>query len=195
MYRRVLCGARITRARLFIFSNDPHRLSFLNAYLYGAMRIAHLTGFQFRISSSPNALILRSRPFVLLQSCSVESGSAASVNLSLSFFDSIVRPRAASVSMMSSAVSAAMDDEKHGFIRDEMYKENLAGTVQAYDRHLFLCFKSPEAWLSRVEDSVSDPLPKLLATALKDRKNDISVKVLCLFLLCSVEFVDNCSDE
>ena len=69
------------------------------------------------------------------------------------------------------------DDEKHGFRRPEMYSTNLAGTVDAYDRHVFLCYKSPEAWASRVENSESDPLPKLLASALKARKNDITVKV------------------
>jgi hypothetical protein len=68
------------------------------------------------------------------------------------------------------------DDEKYGFRRPEMYQTNLAGTVDAYDRHVFLCYKSPDAWASRVENSESDPLPKLLASALKARKNDITVK-------------------
>lgn len=69
------------------------------------------------------------------------------------------------------------DDEKYGFQRPEMYKETLAGTVGAYDRHVFLCYKSPEAWPSRVEGSDSDPLPKLFASALKARKEDMSLKV------------------
>lgn len=73
--------------------------------------------------------------------------------------------------------TVAGDDEKYGFRRPEMYQINLAGTVDAYDRHVFLCYKSPEAWTSRVEDSELDPLPKLFASALKARKNDITVKV------------------
>ncbi|KAL3833121.1 hypothetical protein ACJIZ3_007857 [Penstemon smallii] len=65
---------------------------------------------------------------------------------------------------------------EYGFERAEMHQSNLAGTVDPYERHLFLCYKSHEAWPSRVEDSDSDPLPKLLASALKARKNDIPVK-------------------
>jgi hypothetical protein len=68
------------------------------------------------------------------------------------------------------------DDAKYGFQRPEMFTENLAGTVGAYDRHVFLCYKSPEAWPSRVEGSDSDPLPKLLSSALKARKNEIPLK-------------------
>ncbi|KAL6136244.1 hypothetical protein ACLB2K_061544 [Fragaria x ananassa] len=68
------------------------------------------------------------------------------------------------------------DDEKYGFQRPEMFSIKLAGTVDAYDRHVFLCYKSPEAWPARVEGSESDPLPKLLSSAFKARKNDISVK-------------------
>ncbi|KAM2708144.1 hypothetical protein EV2_045980 [Malus domestica] len=78
---------------------------------------------------------------------------------------------------LSAAVTAA-EDEKFGFKRSEMFKEKLAGTVNAYDRHVFLCYKTPEAWPSRVEGSESDPLPKFFASALKARKNDIAVKTL-----------------
>ncbi|KAJ7974635.1 altered inheritance of mitochondria protein 32-like [Quillaja saponaria] len=70
------------------------------------------------------------------------------------------------------------DDENFGFRRPEMYQSNLAGTVSAYDRHMFLCYKSPEDWASRVESSDLDPLPKLLASALKARKDDITVKTM-----------------
>ncbi|KAM2367207.1 hypothetical protein ACFXTH_044923 [Malus domestica] len=42
---------------------------------------------------------------------------------------------------LSAAVTAA-EDEKFGFKRSEMFKEKLAGTVNAYDRHVFLC-KTP----------------------------------------------------
>ncbi|KAM1111945.1 hypothetical protein ACFX2I_044880 [Malus domestica] len=78
---------------------------------------------------------------------------------------------------LSAAVTAA-EDEKFGFKRSEMFREKLAGTVNAYDRHVFLCYKTPEAWASRVEGSESDPLPKFFASALKARKNDIAVKTL-----------------
>lgn len=64
-------------------------------------------------------------------------------------------------------------DANYGFNRSEMYKSNLAGTVGPYDRHVFLCFKNPDAWLPHVEE---DDLPKLVSTALKTRKDDITVK-------------------
>ncbi|KAM2708127.1 hypothetical protein EV2_045966 [Malus domestica] len=71
----------------------------------------------------------------------------------------------------------ATEDERFGFKRLEMFKEKLAGTVNAYDRHVLLCYKTPEAWLSCVEGSESVLLPKFFASALKARKNDIAVKV------------------
>ncbi|KAA3455925.1 Sucraseferredoxin-like protein [Gossypium australe] len=71
-----------------------------------------------------------------------------------------------------SAVSSE-DAGKFGFTRDEMYSSNLAGTVNPYDRHLFLRHKSYNDWASRVEE---DGLPNLLSSALKSRKNDIPVK-------------------
>ncbi|XP_061357526.1 altered inheritance of mitochondria protein 32-like [Gastrolobium bilobum] len=77
---------------------------------------------------------------------------------------------------MTSAAASAVDDAKHGFSRPEMYKDNLAGTVDAYDRHVFLCYKNHLAWPPRVEASDADPLPKSVATAFRARKNDIAVK-------------------
>ncbi|KAL2335741.1 hypothetical protein Fmac_016954 [Flemingia macrophylla] len=74
------------------------------------------------------------------------------------------------------ASATALDGAKHGFSRPEMYRENLAGTVDAYDRHLFLCYKSRLAWPPRVEASDADPLPKRLAAVSKARKNDVAVK-------------------
>lgn len=68
---------------------------------------------------------------------------------------------------------SAEEDTNYGFKRNEMYSSNLAGTVDPYDRHVFLCFKSPDAWASRVEE---DFLPKLLSSAVKARKGDITVK-------------------
>ena len=81
------------------------------------------------------------------------------------------------LSTLPAANGNVVEDEKFGFRRPEMFTENLAGTVGAYDRHVFLCYKSPEAWPSKVEGSESDPLPKLLSSAVKARKNDIALKV------------------
>ncbi|KAG6781736.1 hypothetical protein POTOM_014649 [Populus tomentosa] len=55
------------------------------------------------------------------------------------------------------------------------HKGDLAGTVGPYDRNVFLCFKNPDAWLPHVEE---DDLPKVVSTALKTRKDDITVKLL-----------------
>ncbi|EYU19024.1 hypothetical protein MIMGU_mgv1a018946mg, partial [Erythranthe guttata] len=57
-----------------------------------------------------------------------------------------------------------------------MYESKLAGSVEQYERHLFLCYKSHESWPTRVEKSDADPLPKLLASALRARKDDIKLK-------------------
>ncbi|XP_058101902.1 uncharacterized protein LOC131246058 [Magnolia sinica] len=65
------------------------------------------------------------------------------------------------------------DTDKYGFQRSEMNQSPLAGTVDAYDCHLFLCYKNPESWPPRIEGSESDRLPRLLAAALKSRKNEI----------------------
>ncbi|KAI3751825.1 hypothetical protein L2E82_22916 [Cichorium intybus] len=58
-----------------------------------------------------------------------------------------------------------------------MYSENLVGSVKPYERHVFLCYKTHEDWPARVESSDTDLLPKRLAGAIKERKNDIAVKV------------------
>lgn len=74
--------------------------------------------------------------------------------------------------------TAVSDDVKFGFQRPDMYQSNLAGTVEPpFDRHVFLTYQSHKAWPSRVEDSDSDLLPKLLSAAIKARRNDIKIKV------------------
>ncbi|KAK1432736.1 hypothetical protein QVD17_09634 [Tagetes erecta] len=70
------------------------------------------------------------------------------------------------------------EDIKFGFKREEMYTEKLTGSVNSYERHVFLCYKSHEDWPARVESSDSDPFPKRLAGAIKSRKNDFAVKTM-----------------
>ncbi|CAJ1793088.1 unnamed protein product [Sphenostylis stenocarpa] len=77
------------------------------------------------------------------------------------------------------------DDAVSGFTRPEMYKENLAGTVDGYDRHIFLCYKGHKYWPPRIEASDADPLPKRVAATFKARKNDISLKKA---FLCRLPF-------
>lgn len=70
-----------------------------------------------------------------------------------------------------------------------MYRSNLAGTVSAYERHVFLCYRSPEVWPTRVEDSDADLLPKLLSSAIKAHKNEISFRVSNALLIIEFETV------
>ncbi|GLU02119.1 hypothetical protein SLE2022_193860 [Rubroshorea leprosula] len=65
------------------------------------------------------------------------------------------------------------EDANYGFTRSEMFSTNLAGTVDPYDRHVFLCHKSPAEWASRVEE---DALPKLLSSAFKSHKDSMPFK-------------------
>ena len=66
------------------------------------------------------------------------------------------------------------DDELYGFKRQEMYTGTLAGSVAPYGRHVFLCYKSHESWLPRVE---TEGLPQRFAKSFKDRRADFAVEV------------------
>ncbi|KAJ6918780.1 hypothetical protein NC651_012901 [Populus alba x Populus x berolinensis] len=59
------------------------------------------------------------------------------------------------------------------FYLSRIFHGDLAGTAGPYDRNVFLCFKNPDAWLPHVEED--DP-PKVVSTALKTRKDNITVK-------------------
>ncbi|KAL0353497.1 UNVERIFIED_CONTAM: hypothetical protein Sangu_0931000 [Sesamum angustifolium] len=49
----------------------------------------------------------------------------------------------------------------------------LVGTVELYERHVFLCYKNPQVWPPRIEAAEFDRLPRLLAAALAARKPDM----------------------
>lgn len=72
--------------------------------------------------------------------------------------------------------SGGGNDAEFGFQRPEFGQEKLAGTVQLYERHLFLCYKHPQVWPSHVEAAEFDRLPRLLGAALTGRKADIKKK-------------------
>ncbi|KNA06139.1 hypothetical protein SOVF_183710 [Spinacia oleracea] len=86
----------------------------------------------------------------------------------------------------------ADDSTNHGFDRPEMFSLSVANTVDAYDRHVFLCYKTPDSWPAIVENSDADPLPKLLSSALKARKDDLPVKTR--LTICGGCNGDECSD-
>ncbi|KEH22139.1 putative thioredoxin-like ferredoxin [Medicago truncatula] len=79
-----------------------------------------------------------------------------------------------------------------GFTRPEMYTEKLAGTVDAYDRHVFLYYKNHLSWPPRVEASDDHPLPKLVADTFKARKNDLALKTK--ITVCEASEEDGFSD-
>ncbi|XP_048433783.1 uncharacterized protein LOC103956653 isoform X2 [Pyrus x bretschneideri] len=58
------------------------------------------------------------------------------------------------------------------------FDEDTDDDIQLSNRHVFLCYKTPEAWPWSIEGSESDPLPKFFGSALKTSKNDITVKTL-----------------
>ncbi|KAJ3688685.1 hypothetical protein LUZ61_017849 [Rhynchospora tenuis] len=61
-----------------------------------------------------------------------------------------------------------------GFRRSEFGRERLVGTVQPYDRHLFLHYGSPATWPSDVE--AEEGLPRSLSLAIKARKGEMKKK-------------------
>nr|POE44942.1 hypothetical protein CFP56_79747 [Quercus suber] len=80
-----------------------------------------------------------------------------------------------------------VEDEKFSFRRLEMFMENLAEIVGAYDRHVFLYYKSPKAWPSKVEGSKSNPLLKLLFFALSLSRSSLLCSALSVVPICYQE--------
>ncbi|XP_010252804.1 PREDICTED: uncharacterized protein LOC104594278 [Nelumbo nucifera] len=67
-------------------------------------------------------------------------------------------------------------DVEFGFLRSEFRQSPLVGTVQIYDRHVFLCYKNPQVWPPHVEAAEFDRLPRLLSAALLARKGEMKKK-------------------
>ncbi|KAL5737337.1 hypothetical protein ACOSP7_030098 [Xanthoceras sorbifolium] len=63
-----------------------------------------------------------------------------------------------------------INDAEYGFSRPEFRSAQLAGTVDLYDRHVFLCYKNPSVWPPRIEAAEFDRLPRLLSAAVGARK-------------------------
>lgn len=53
-------------------------------------------------------------------------------------------------------------------------------TVKLDERHVFLCYKEPQSWPALVEAVEFDRLPRLLAAAIKSRKNEMAKKARLL---------------
>ncbi|KAL2475992.1 Sucrase/ferredoxin-like family protein [Abeliophyllum distichum] len=65
------------------------------------------------------------------------------------------------------------NEADYGFSRPDFRQGALVGTVELYDRHVFLCYKNPQVWPPRIEAAEFDRLPRLLAAALTARKADM----------------------
>ena len=138
------------------------------------MRIAHSSRSLISAANSHSHRVVSLLSFPLSRSSTTTSQTLTQAPPSA---PTTMASESDNLSTIPAANGNVVEDEKFGFRRPEMFTENLAGTVGAYDRHVFLCYKSPEAWPSKVEGSESDPLPKLLSSAVKARKNDIALKV------------------
>ncbi|KAK3021557.1 hypothetical protein RJ639_046505 [Escallonia herrerae] len=83
----------------------------------------------------------------------------------------------ASGSFQNEGFLAALDgggssgsDAEFGFSRTEFRQNAIVGTVDYYERHVFLCYKNPQVWPPRIEAAEFDRLPRLLSAALAARK-------------------------
>lgn len=71
------------------------------------------------------------------------------------------------------APGSSGSDAEFGFTRSEFRQSPLVGTVDYYERHVFLCYKNPQVWPPRIEAAEFDRLPRLLSAALAARKGDM----------------------
>ncbi|XP_019183129.1 PREDICTED: uncharacterized protein LOC109178073 [Ipomoea nil] len=69
--------------------------------------------------------------------------------------------------------AAGGGDAEFGFSRPDFRQSPLVGTVEFYERHVFLCYKNPQVWPPHIEATEFDRLPRLLAAALAARKTDM----------------------
>ncbi|CAI9088193.1 OLC1v1022457C1 [Oldenlandia corymbosa var. corymbosa] len=68
-------------------------------------------------------------------------------------------------------------DAEFGFSRPDFKQIPLVGTVDFYERHVFLCYKNPQVWPPRIEAAEFDRLPRLLSAALSSRKADMKRQI------------------
>ncbi|KAJ1410815.1 Thioredoxin-like ferredoxin [Sesbania bispinosa] len=83
-------------------------------------------------------------------------------------------PRSASGSFQNEGLLSAGDvavDSEFGFSRPDFRQSPLVGTVELYERHVFLCYKNPRVWPPRIEAAEFDRLPRLLYAAVMARKS------------------------
>jgi hypothetical protein len=66
----------------------------------------------------------------------------------------------------------------YGFGRPDLQKKKpLVGSVDHYERHVFLCYHAAETWPAKIEKGAYEPLPNSMVSALRNRKTDMPKKV------------------
>ena len=78
--------------------------------------------------------------------------------------------------------NANISHAEFGFSCPEFPPTQLAGTVDFYERHVFLCYKNPQVWPPRIESAEFDRLPRLLSAAVMTRKGDMKKNVGLCFM-------------
>lgn len=71
------------------------------------------------------------------------------------------------------SADTTISDAEFGFSRADFRTSQLCGTVEFYQRHVFLCYKNPKVWPARIEASEFDRVPRLLSAAVMARKGDM----------------------
>lgn len=70
-----------------------------------------------------------------------------------------------------------LTDVTYGYLREEMGKKNLVGSVKKYNTHLFLVWKKASEWPKNIEDGPEENLPKIMSKILNTHKKNMSGKV------------------
>ncbi|CAH2069843.1 unnamed protein product [Thlaspi arvense] len=82
-------------------------------------------------------------------------------------------------SFLGESTSRSGSFESESISDADLGPEKLAGTVQFYERHVFLCYKKPSVWPARIEASEFDRLPRLLSSVVSARKSDMKKENCC----------------
>lgn len=89
----------------------------------------------------------------------------------------VTEPVAAASAGGGTAAEEEDVDATHGFTRPEMIKKKpLVGSVDLYERHVFLRHNQPETWPSKVEAPGYDPLPSKFANVMRGKRNELPKK-------------------
>ena len=96
--------------------------------------------------------------------------------------------------LLSGGADTTVSDAEFGFSRLDFRTSQLAGSVEFYQRHVFLCHKNPKVWPPRIEASEFDRVPRLLSAAVMAKKaDDMNKEVSHCWVFCgffSLDFVN-----